>query len=150
MSLIQSLKEFEKRYNDVIKVEDLKDSGTQLYAFRIRNRRKSTEAVFCYKNSMKGNLVSIHRDALEHAKAKEIPVIMDVKGRYYMYTVADIERNCKENTWHGQRMVNFPITAGISLQEQRTKKAEPQHDSLFEDPKMKLVNEHLGPLERVG
>ena len=149
MNLLASFGLFQSRFPNVDLMEHIKDNTGGLYALRIRNKRKSTEAFFCFKNSMKGSTVSIHKELFQKAKPKNSPIIMGLESRFYLFMPADIERDCKENIRNGHVMVNFPVTSGRSLQEHE-KPPEPQGDGLFESQGGKLLEKHLGPLERIG
>mgnify|MGYP001584271065 CR=1 FL=1 len=106
---------FQRRFPAVILIEHLKDhKGT--YAYRVRNQRQSTQAIFCFKRSMNGSEVSVHYDLFKLAKAKDWPVILAVGHNFYKYLPADIERESRLNERDGVTMINFSIRAGESLQ----------------------------------
>lgn len=126
MRIYAALKEFKEKYakDKMVEVEHIKDRhGT--YAFRIRAQRWSREAFFCSKGSMNGAEVSVHEHLYLLAKEKNLPIIMSIDGRHYKFLWGDIEKNHHTNERYGVRMVNFPITAGESMQ-----KKEPGHPML--------------------
>lgn len=126
MTIYQALQAFKERFpkDKIIEVEHLKDKvGT--YAFRVRAVRWSREAYFCFKASMNGAQVSVHEHLFELAKEKNLPIVMAVEERYYKFLWGDIEKNHTVNERYGTKMLNFPITAGQSMQ-----KEEPKHPVL--------------------
>ena len=162
MTLLSSFRTFENRFNDVKFLEHVKDEYG-MYAIRFQNAKTGKEAFFCFKNSMNGKIVSVHHSLLVSARMREMMIVLGLGEKYfYMFTPADIERDCKINEReNGVRMANFPITAGRSLQKPREKKKaeETKHlkpsknlkpDGLLDTPMGKLLERELGPLERVG
>lgn len=162
MTLIRAFDRFRHGFNNVNFLSDEKDEfGT--YAIRFSNAETNKQAFFVFKNSMKGKWLSVHYSLYQEAKEHQMPIVLGLGEKYfYMFTADEIDKECRTNERdNGVLMMNFPITAGRSLQKKK-RDAEPApkrtpknkkklpDDGLFETPIGKVLERELGPLERVG
>jgi hypothetical protein len=118
MTIYSALKAFKEKYprERIMEIEHLKDKRG-VFGFVVKNTRQSTYAVFCFKSSMNGGEVSVHEEIFKRAKEKAWPIILSVDGTlYYKFLPGDIEKKNWPNERYGVTMINFPITAGHSLQ----------------------------------
>ena len=159
MSIISAFYAFRSKYKDVEHLEDMKDE-LGIYAIRFQKGSTKKQAFFCYKVRMGSRLIGIHHSIYEEAKKYNLPIILSLGEKYYyLFTAADIERECKTDwTENGTMMIYFPISSATSLQKPREHKLStaPKHkknlkpDGLLELPIGKVMEKDLGPLERVG
>jgi len=98
---------------------------------------------FVAKDSMKGNIVSVHRELLERARMYGNKIIMSVKGTLYIFSPQEIEVHPTtfKNNWKGITMVNFSIEAGKRLLPEEKQTPAPE---LFDSPVTRAVERELG------
>lgn len=99
-----------------------------VYAFSIQSP-KNLSYYFVAKNSMKGDIISVHKSLLTDAVRYGKPIILALKEDFYRYDPTTILENIQfENVFHGAQMVNFRVSLGKNLMKDYPKPPAPQPD----------------------